>query len=476
MDTSWLARKYSILGQEASAQQTRAQTDARLGVAQGAYLGAQTNAYPGEAAARVAEAQARAEATRQQALLTGAQAGMVEPLARSSIALQGQQGVLESGQGGYYRTMSGASGPFIFGGVGMPPPPGTAAPTDPNAISTQFTGAGSKIMGFRAGTADIGQPAPKGGTQSRPAKPATSAKTSKQPLEARAGHNKVPGRGDGTVDTTHAMLAPGEAVLNKSAAEYLGRSTIDVLNHIGRIKMGLDTTSPAGDSSTHQQAVKPGQAQASQPGGDAGGEGMGYANGIPNVPAPGQMITSGTWTLPANDTQSGSGIRASLGMGTPRVVNQPTSLPAKPGGLRGLLGFVDGTDNVPPPPSGATMAVAPLRLAMGTSDVPDPHLLGPSQAGRSMTVSQPGSDVMDRWNTGLPMYAKGISKVPGKGSSSKGGAKPPGKGAGLTPGLMAAILGGGMGAPPGGAPGGLPGAPPPGLGPSMQMPAPAMGR
>lgn len=53
------------------------------------------------------------------------------------------------------------------------------------------------------------------------------------------GTAKVPGKGDGTEDTVPTMLAPGEAVLNKHAAESLGRGFIDALNKVGAQKMGL---------------------------------------------------------------------------------------------------------------------------------------------------------------------------------------------------------------------------------------------
>src|SRR6185312_6500888 len=44
------------------------------------------------------------------------------------------------------------------------------------------------------------------------------------------GARRVPGKGDGTVDKVHAMLAPGEAVLTKTAAEMMGRDKIAALN------------------------------------------------------------------------------------------------------------------------------------------------------------------------------------------------------------------------------------------------------
>lgn len=53
------------------------------------------------------------------------------------------------------------------------------------------------------------------------------------------GTARVPGKGDGTKDTVPAMLAPGEAVLNKSAADTAGRGLIAVLNELGARKMGM---------------------------------------------------------------------------------------------------------------------------------------------------------------------------------------------------------------------------------------------
>lgn len=53
------------------------------------------------------------------------------------------------------------------------------------------------------------------------------------------GTSKVPGAGTGKVDTVPAMLAPGEAVLNKGAAEHFGRDNIKHLNTIGQYKMGM---------------------------------------------------------------------------------------------------------------------------------------------------------------------------------------------------------------------------------------------
>jgi hypothetical protein len=53
------------------------------------------------------------------------------------------------------------------------------------------------------------------------------------------GTARVPGKGDGTKDTVKAQLAPGEAVLNKAAADGMGRGLINVMNKLGAKKMGM---------------------------------------------------------------------------------------------------------------------------------------------------------------------------------------------------------------------------------------------
>lgn len=76
----------------------------------------------------------------------------------------------------------------------------------------------------------------------------------KRGLGLKTGTAKVPGKGDGMKDTVDAKLAPGEAVLNKAAAEHLGRGLISLLNKLGRQKMGMpepDEAAPAADGQQH---------------------------------------------------------------------------------------------------------------------------------------------------------------------------------------------------------------------------------
>ena len=61
----------------------------------------------------------------------------------------------------------------------------------------------------------------------------------RKPLGMKAGMTRVPGKGDGTKDTVPAKLAPGEAVMNKAAADHMGRGLIAVLNKLGAEKMGM---------------------------------------------------------------------------------------------------------------------------------------------------------------------------------------------------------------------------------------------
>ena len=53
------------------------------------------------------------------------------------------------------------------------------------------------------------------------------------------GTARVPGKGSPKVDSVKAKLAPGEAVLNKPAADGLGRGLIAALNKMGSQKLGL---------------------------------------------------------------------------------------------------------------------------------------------------------------------------------------------------------------------------------------------
>jgi hypothetical protein len=79
------------------------------------------------------------------------------------------------------------------------------------------------------------------------------------------GKSKVPGKGSGAVDTVPAMLAPGEAVLNRGAADHMGRGAIAALNALGAHTMTMQGTPPqmppggAGGPPPPRQAQSPGR-------------------------------------------------------------------------------------------------------------------------------------------------------------------------------------------------------------------------
>ena len=124
-----------------------------------------------------------------QAALHHAQAGMVAPLGASEIRLQGAQG-------GYY----GAQSNLANENAAQVAP---LAGSEINLRKAQESGVYQGIGEFATGTSHITAP------------------------------------GDGTVDTTKAKLANGEAVLNKGAAEHLGQPAIQALNAVGMLRMGM---------------------------------------------------------------------------------------------------------------------------------------------------------------------------------------------------------------------------------------------
>lgn len=100
------------------------------------------------------------------------------------------------------------------------------------------------------------------------------------------GISKIPGKGSGKVDTVPAMLAPGEAVLNKGAAEHLGRKTVKHLNTIGMAKMGMvgkdGQKRPVGGQGA-KSAPTPAKGSKTPAGGANAGGVQHFASGTENV-------------------------------------------------------------------------------------------------------------------------------------------------------------------------------------------------
>ena len=149
-----------------------------------------------------------------QAALHHAQAGMVAPLGASEIRLQGAQG-------GYYGAQSNLANE-------------NAAQVAPLAGSEiNLRKAQSNLANENAA-----QVAPLAGSEINLRK-AQESGVYQGIGEFATGTSHITAPGDGTVDTTKAKLANGEAVLNKGAAEHLGQPAIQALNAVGMLRMGM---------------------------------------------------------------------------------------------------------------------------------------------------------------------------------------------------------------------------------------------
>ena len=149
----------------------------------------QARAAHESAAASQTGANAQMIGQQGQAALHMAQAGMVQPLGESEIGLQ-------TAQGGYYGAQSNLA----------------------NQNAAQIAPLAGSEIGLRK---------------------AQESGAYQGSGEFATGTSRVSAPGDGTVDTTKAELANGEAVLNKGAAEHLGQPAIQALNAVGMLRMGM---------------------------------------------------------------------------------------------------------------------------------------------------------------------------------------------------------------------------------------------
>ena len=390
-------RKYQILGQTA-------QSESDLRAAQAGQIRGATALAPGEAAAREAQAFGTAGA--------------------------------ETGLGGYYSALGGATTARVPSEIGL-----TSAQTGLAGAQTAESLARTQAI---PGVTDWLK-----GTTINPEDHAMG--TSR--INAMNGQTSVPGKmppqGQNT-DVTPANLTPGEAVLNRGAAEHLGRDVIDVLNAIGNIKMqgdkgAVSTPGPVTKAPTDSENGVKGYCMGGVPGYAQGTGDIGSRIG--GMPGPG----GGYWG-PNGDTPpapgSNTGIRNSVpGMGgVPRPA--PASGPAKP--VPSIMGYADGMSDIPEPG-------AAVGYADGTSEV---MARTHADAARNSHVGEVGTDKpkaavkagkptdSNKGEDSTKGYAKGTAKVPGKG------AKKPAAGASkntpeMLQQLMALSKGGGGMIPPG---------------------------
>ena len=228
-----LNRKYDILGQHANAAQTTADAAASNAVAQNRRVGIE-----GQQVAQTGEYQKgllgiEAEKADTQRDYEGALGG-----AATRQSLQQQNTYDENSRLAPYNPFGD---PFGATNVTTPSSLGVGAP------------------GFAHGTADV--------PMTHEQRMALHGQ-----LMAAKGANRVPGRVDpqtvGThaSDTVPAMLAPGEAVLNKHAAELMGRDKIAALNAVGEAhgKGMVGQAAPGGKPQRVTPVTRPGFAGGSQ--------------------------------------------------------------------------------------------------------------------------------------------------------------------------------------------------------------------
>lgn len=240
----WLAQKYAILGKEADARDITARASA-------AYTNAQTGMLAGDQALKAADVAGQNQLRTAQANSTNVTASLAPGLAQSEQTLRGAQSGLYGAETGKYNAETqfmDTYNPALAAGY-LQRVGGFSNPTAPAAAGAGLTpttgGLGGSTM-TRLGNSTAGVI----GSTDFAAGPLTADQQKRMDaLPAIQGYakgtSKVPGKGSGKVDTVPAMLAPGEAVLNRGAAEHIGRHTIDALNAVGQAKMGMGVSPPA---------------------------------------------------------------------------------------------------------------------------------------------------------------------------------------------------------------------------------------
>lgn len=226
---SAFAQKYSIMQQQANnqgllerananntdeqAKQVAANAAAARGLqaAQAGRISTESSLLPGQTAADIATKQAQANQM-------DVQSRLAPQLAQSSIGLQGTQ----------------AADNMARAGLAQAQIPLTYEQTNA-ARSDNRMGGGLSAVNAAGDLYQYGRTLKPPGQYNVDT---SNVNWNAVPLHA-AGISKIPGKGDGTVDKVPAILAPGEAVLNKGAAEHVGRGLIDHLNAVGAAKMGM---------------------------------------------------------------------------------------------------------------------------------------------------------------------------------------------------------------------------------------------
>jgi hypothetical protein len=227
------------------------------------------------------------------------------------------------------------------------------------------------------------------------------------------GTARIPGKGDGSVDTVPAVLASGEAVLNKGAAEHIGRGLIAHLNAIGVAKMTAEGNPP------QQGRGMP------APKGKAKGK-MKAAGGVDGVEEPGLPQAYAEGTTMVGDPSYGRG----LGQGGVLEGKNPFTGNNIMDDVRSMLPGNRPTQAPPATPEQiqkwgkpSPQPRASQNFAMGTEEV-KPLAYATSGGGKGNATNGGGAPAPRNGTAGtmrgMPKakgYAKGTSKVPkGRGA------------------------------------------------------------
>ena len=383
----WLGVKYGVQGQNAAAAQTGA--NAAMVGANGNYirsvgerglLDRQAGTWNADAAAKQYGLQQGADASMRSADAAVMQANADMIKARHQADYMDSETGLNQMRGDAF-----GSGALNFMGGNLdrsyltpgyaagtanvqPQSPQHAAPASPETLGALW----DHVNGYASGTANVpaqGQPQqPQGQPQFNPvAAPAANwflgkmdegmgkkpaAQPQGQPQHFDRGTQRVPGKGSGMVDKVPAVLAPGEAVLNKGAAEHFGRDNIAALNAIGHAKM-------VGESAQGAAADKPGVGPQKGPAHKAPEKpaGKGPAKPAPGAPAKGAKPAGGHGSKPA---PAGKGKPQELAKGTHHVQPGKSAKTPQidPQTLQALMSMMSqgGGGGMPPggmPPGGA---------------------------------------------------------------------------------------------------------------------------
>jgi hypothetical protein len=297
------------------------------------------------------QADAQSALQRSQANITNVNAAQIPGLTASEIGLRTAQAGLFGAQGGLLGAQTGTeldrtagANPFVAFDTARNALAGTGQAADgtgqsygaPTQKSTGYTSTrqsltdtnadGSLKYGPNAGIVPTGLGAPK---------PATPIGRSFLGFHYSTGTARVPGKGDGTVDKVKAKLAPGEAVLNKGAADLAGREAIEHLNALGMLHMGMTPTPPQNDPQTAEPKAAEKGVQALKTGGVVkpmakGKEQPAAAPGKGKAPTP-EELTALMHMMHAH----GQGVGMAMGMQQaqqpPMQAGMPPGMPGDPG-------------------------------------------------------------------------------------------------------------------------------------------------